>query len=359
MSVFKKGLFINPVYNKISSVPLRIQLYFWITYFSFNVLRWGNFYQDYIYSFKSNLIGFPIHIILCYLFIFIFLPKLFQGKIFEFFGYLALSLGITLILKFELTYYFINTDVLPEFAGITSKITFDYAIQTILGEVYVITFVTAIKLIIDWMKQRDLLAKNNKILLENELKYLRSQIQPHFFFNTLNNLYSLAIDKSEKTPDIILKLSDLMKYFLYETGKKFQELNKEVMHIKNYIEIEKLRYNENLKINFKIEGEIKKVRIIPLLLIPLVENAFKHGVRNCIGHSYIHIDLIVDKNSIYFAVENSMSKPNTKLKEQIGGIGLSNIKKRLDLNYGKGNYQLKTFEEKNKHIAQLNINLAK
>ena len=145
------------------------------------------------------MIGFPIHIILCYLFIFIFLPKLFQGKIIEFFSYLALSLGITLILKFELTYYFINTDVLPEFAGITSKITFDYAIQTILGEVYVITFVTAIKLIIDWMKQRDLLAKNNKILLENELKYLRSQIQPHFFFNTLNNLYSLAIDKSEKT----------------------------------------------------------------------------------------------------------------------------------------------------------------
>ena len=133
---------------------------------------------------------------------------------------------------------------MPEYAGITPNIDFQYATTVILGEVYVVSFVTAIKLAIDWIKQKEYLNETNEVLLENELKYLRSQIQPHFFFNTLNNLYSLTIDKSDKAPDLILKLSDLMKYFLYETGKEFQILENEISHIKDYIEIEKLRYDE-------------------------------------------------------------------------------------------------------------------
>ena len=229
--------------------------------------------------------------------------------------------------------------------------------STLLGEIYVITFVTSIKLVIDWIKQREIIVKTNKILLENELKYLRSQIQPHFFFNTLNNLYSLTIDKSDKAPNLILKLSDLMKYFLYETGKEFQKLEKEINHIKDYIEIEKLRYDESLSISFVIKGEIKKKKIRPLLLIPLVENAFKHGARSSKLNGYINIDLKVEGDFLNFRVENSMTKINNKLKEQIGGIGLSNIKKRLELNYGEGNFDLKNFEEKNKYIAQLRVKL--
>ena len=357
MKISKTALFVNPISYKISSIALNTQISFWLIYFSFNVLRWGNFYQDYVYSFKSNLIGFPIHIILCYVFIFVFLPKLFQGKVFEFFSLIVLSLSLTLFLKFELTYYLINTDVLPEFAGVTSEITFDYAVQTILGEIYVITFVTAIKLIIDWIKQKELIATTNKIYLENELKYLRSQIQPHFFFNTLNNLYSLAIDKSDKAPDLILKLSDLMKYFLYETGKEFQKLEKEINYIKDYIEIEKLRYKDSLNVSFNIEGEIKNKKIRPLLLIPLVENAFKHGVRGCTSDCYITIHLKVEKSMLTFKIENPIAKTEKRLKEQIGGIGLSNIKKRLELNYGEGNFNFKNFKEKNKYIAELKVKL--
>ena len=265
MNISKKSLFTNPTYNKISSIPISSQIYFWLGYFAFNTIRWGSFYKDFPYSLKSNLIEFPFHIILSYLFIFVMLPKLFNGKKLEFITLLVISLGITLILKFQITFYFTSGDVLPEFAGITSKINFDYAVQVILGEIYVIGFVTSIKLVIDWIKQRDLLNYTSKMLLENELKYLRSQIQPHFFFNTLNNLYSLTIDKSEKAPDLILKLSDLMKYFLYETGKDYQTLKNEIAHIKDYIEIERLRYDETLKIDFNIEGEIKKTMIKPLL----------------------------------------------------------------------------------------------
>jgi len=357
MNIYNSKLFTYPTYNKISSIKINTQIYFWLTYFTFNVLRWGVFYQDYAYSLKSNLIGFPIHITLCYLFIFIFLPKLFQGKVFEFFSLITLSLSVAVLLKFQLTFSFLSEDVLPEYTAITSNITFSYLIQTVLGEVYVISFVSCIKLVIDWTKQREFLLNTNKILLENELKYLRSQIQPHFFFNTLNNLYSLTIDKSDKAPDLILKLSDLMKYFLYETGKEYQSLSNEIKHIKDYIDIEKLRYNEELKVSFNIRGAVKKTMIRPLLLIPLVENAFKHGARNSKKNSYITIDLKINSSEINFKVENSFSKSTKPIKVQVGGIGLANIKKRLEINYGKENFSLNTFEEKNKYIAELIVKL--
>ena len=357
MKISKRALFTNPTYNKISSIPISSQILFWLGYFTFNTVRWGSFYDDYAYSIKSNIIEFPFHIILSYVFIFYLLPKLFNGKGIEFFTLLFISLGVALILKFQIAYYFTSGDVMPEYAGITSKIDLSYATTFILGEIYVIAFVTAIKLAIDWIKQREYLARTNEILLESELKYLRSQIQPHFFFNTLNNLYSLTIDKSDKAPDLILKLSDLMKYFLYETGKEFQTLKNEVSHIKDYIDIEKLRYDETLKVNFDISGKTKKIIVKPLILIPLVENAFKHGARNSKKNGYINIDLMATKNLLDFRVENSFENQTKKIKGQIGGIGLTNLKKRPELNYGSDYYSLEIIEKKNKYIAHLKIKL--
>ena len=357
MEIKKRRLFRNPTYNKISSIPISSQILFWIGYFTFNTIRWGSFYSDYAYSFKSNLIEFPFHIALSYIFIFYLLPKLFNGKVIDFFTLLVISLGLALVLKFLVAYYFTSGDVMPEYAGITSTLNLAYATSYLLGQIYVIGFVTAIKLAIDWIKQKEYLTETNEMLLENELKYLRSQIQPHFFFNTLNNLYSLTIDKSDKAPDLILKLSDLMKYFLYETGKEFQTLENEISHIKDYIEIEKLRYDENLKVNFNINSKTKKVIVKPLILIPLVENAFKHGARNSKKNGYITIDLNATSNLLDFRIENSFEKPTKKIKAQIGGIGLTNLKKRLELNYGPDFYNLDITKEKNKYIAHLKIKL--
>ena len=357
MEIKKRRLFRNPTYNKISSIPVSSQILFWIGYFTFNTIRWGSFYSDYAYSFKSNLIEFPFHIALSYIFIFYLLPKLFNGKVIDFFTLLVISLGLALVLKFLVAYYFTSGDVMPEYAGITSTLNLAYATSYLLGQIYVIGFVTAIKLAIDWIKQKEYLTETNEMLLENELKYLRSQIQPHFFFNTLNNLYSLTIDKSDKAPDLILKLSDLMKYFLYETGKEFQTLENEISHIQDYIEIEKLRYDENLKVNFNINSKTKKVIVKPLILIPLVENAFKHGARNSKKNGYITIDLNATSNLLDFRIENSFEKPTKKIKAQIGGIGLTNLKKRLDLNYGPDFFNLDIIKEKNKYIAHLKIKL--
>ena len=357
MEIKKRRLFRNPTYNKISSIPISSQILFWIGYFTFNTIRWGSFYSDYAYSFKSNLIEFPFHIALSYIFIFYLLPKLFNGKVIDFFTLLVISLGLALVLKFLVAYYFTSGDVMPEYAGITSTLNLAYATSYLLGQIYVIGFVTAIKLAIDWIKQKEYLAETNEMLMEHELKYLRSQIQPHFFFNTLNNLYSLTIDKSDKAPDLILKLSDLMKYFLYETGKEFQTLENEISHIQDYIEIEKLRYDENLKVDFNINGSTKKIMIKPLILIPIVENAFKHGARNSKKNGYIVLDLNATSRLLDFRVENSFEKPTKKIKAQIGGIGLTNLKKRLDLNYGPDFFNLDIIKEKNKYIAHLKIKL--
>lgn len=168
MKISKRALFTNPTYNKISSIPISAQVFFWLGYFSFNTIRWGSFYSDYAYSFKSNLIEFPFHIALSYLFIFYLLPKLFNGKIIECFTLLFISLGLTLVLKFQVTYYFTSGDVLPEYAGITSNIDFQYATNVILGEVYVVSFVTAIKLAIDWIKQKEYLNETNEVLLKKK-----------------------------------------------------------------------------------------------------------------------------------------------------------------------------------------------
>ena len=251
MKISKRALFTNPTYNKISSIPISTQVFFWLGYFSFNTIRWGSFYSDYAYSFKSNLIEFPFHIALSYLFIFYLLPKLFNGKIVECFTLLLISLGLTLVLKFQLTYYFTSGDVMPEYAGITPNIDFQYATTVILGEVYVVSFVTAIKLAIDWIKQKEYLNETNEVLLENELKYLRSQIQPHFFFNTLNGrvgrgdgvpikyeyvdlkqneLYNLKTDPSEST-NIIQDFPDIVKQIEHLANKKRQEIGDDLYGI--------------------------------------------------------------------------------------------------------------------------------
>ena len=127
MKISKRALFTNPTYNKISSIPISTQVFFWLGYFSFNTIRWGSFYSDYAYSFKSNIIEFPFHIAYLIFLFFIYFQSFFNGKIIECFTLLFISLGLTLVLKFQLTYYFTSGDVMPEYAGITSNIDFQYA----------------------------------------------------------------------------------------------------------------------------------------------------------------------------------------------------------------------------------------
>ena len=192
---------------------------------------------------------------------------------------------------------------------------------------------------------------------DQELQYLKKQIHPHFLFNTLNTIYGFALKQSENTPEIILKLSNLLDYILYQVNKPKVSLKQEIMHLKEYIDLEHIRFQDTLKINFSSERIIHEKLIPPMLLIPFVENAFKHG--NLInGFLRIDIDIKIKDDSLNFNIKNTVKKEVDENSKT--GIGLENIKKRLDLIYPDA-YNLKIDQVEEWYQVELhieNINIA-
>jgi len=189
-------------------------------------------------------------------------------------------------------------------------------------------------------------------LKEQELQYLKMQIHPHFLFNTLNTIYGFALKKSEHTPEIILMLSNLLDYILYQINKPKVSLKEEVLHIKEYIELEKIRFKDTLNVSFSTNEIDSTIEVAPMLLIPFIENAFKHG--NLIN-GFLKIEAIVRviENRLEFSIKNTVLNDN--IKKENNGIGLDNIKKRLDLNYSN-NYQLQIENANNWYTVNLVIN---
>jgi sensor histidine kinase YesM len=186
-------------------------------------------------------------------------------------------------------------------------------------------------------------------LKEQELKFLKMQIHPHFLFNTLNTLYGFALKKSEKAPEMILKLSNLLDYILYQVDKPLVLLQDEIKHIEDYVSLEEFRFQESLQITINKDLIDEKLEIAPMLLLPFVENAFKHGAQ-IDGVVAVNINLKVDENTLNFTIENS-AKNNENSKK---GIGLENIKKRLEMLHPK-NHFLEILQEEKKFRVNLKI----
>jgi hypothetical protein len=188
-------------------------------------------------------------------------------------------------------------------------------------------------------------------LKEQELNYLKMQIHPHFLFNTLNTMYGFALKKADETPEMILKLSNLLDYLLYQVDKPFVLLSDEINHINDYIELEKMRFNNTLSITFETKSIHENTKIAPMLLLPFVENSFKHGsLKN--GVLAIKIKLFQNKNNLFFEIENTCNSNSQSEK----GIGLENIKKRLELIY-KDNYLLNIENYSNLFKVTLNLEI--
>ena len=186
-----------------------------------------------------------------------------------------------------------------------------------------------------------------------ELQLLKSQLNPHFYFNTLNNLYGLAMIAPKKAPDAILKLSDIMEYVIYDCRHDRVSIEKELRFISSYIELEKLRYDNSASISLQITGDAKDKVISPLLLIQFIENAFKHGLEQFKNNSYLRIHIDIQNGHLRYESVNSINDATHSIS---GGVGLTNVKKRLEIIY-PSKHELHIHSENNEYTVKLLLKL--
>ena len=332
-------------------------LLFWIAvwFFFFYFFSYNSDRTDYSIWFSSALL--PLTIALSYFVNYYLIPKYLLTKqyarfaLYSFYTLIFSSYIIVLIIYACLIFIlYFNISIMPPMGK-----NFFFILILVYLVVGIISLVSLLNYSFKTASKNKEL--QNKILSaqlqykEQELHYLKRQIHPHFLFNTLNTIYGFALKQSKQTPDVILKLSNLLDYILYKVNKPRVSLKEEVLHIKEYIELEKIRFQDTLKVNFNFSNINENIQVAPMLLIPFVENAFKHGgiIR---GFLEIEIEIFIKENELTFRINNTIQQ--TEENEQAGGMGLENIRKRLDLNYDK-NYSLQFNTEENWYEVELKI----
>ncbi|MGE4586876.1 MAG: sensor histidine kinase [Mangrovibacterium sp.] len=216
------------------------------------------------------------------------------------------------------------------------------------------------KFLTDWIELQDISLRFHKVereKLEAELNTLKAQINPHFLFNSLNNIYSLCLVNSKKTPELILKLSDLMRHVLYESRENFVPLKKEIEFVKNFIELQQIRLNDQVDIQVLIDGDVNNQLVIPLIFEPFIDNAFKHGPRSFSGNDFIHVSIKIEGEWLRFTTSNTCSEQTDCKKDRAHGIGLSNIRQRLALLYKKADYDLEISKKAPIFTVRLDLRL--
>lgn len=360
--------------TRLSRIPLHVS--FWFIYFSLQLI---NIKLAYSISMGGAII-FALRNILYsastfYLLVYFFIPGLLKKNHYILFILACLStfwinniinyLSVLFIIK----YTNLQDPVLLPYVKRIATFNFSYIISVknvlefSMGLFYISSLPIMLKVFFDFINAsgtRSFLEKQNLVL---ELGFLKSQLNPHFLFNALNNIYSLSFKSDPRAPDFILKLSDLMRYTLYETTAELVPLSKEIAFLKNYIELEKVRYNSRTSISFKTdfaEDEIRGIQIAPLVFFCFVENAFKHGLNARINNSWVEILISYKEGILILHVVNSCgsnTRNNTSVPVEVGGIGVFNTQKRLSILY-ENHYELKTEQTEEVYSIKLKINLS-
>ncbi|MEJ7693589.1 histidine kinase [Daejeonella sp.] len=259
---------------------------------------------------------------------------LFRKKYLEFAGLLLVYLVLHNAYRIGVYWVVSNSSFLPVQMVARAKIYYSnnsvfHHIITIF-ELRDLLVLSSLAYFIRSARQDKKISELQKMQIQTELNYLKVQMQPHFFFNTLNNIYALTLQRSEKAAPLVAKHADMMRYILYESSGKPVELKKEIAFIQNYIEIEAMHHSENIDISLETQGIIDSAFIEPLLILPFIENMFKHGIRQETGMGYVHIIISLVENELSMELKNS--KPAGMNNAQ-KGIGLQNARKRLEMLY--------------------------
>lgn len=326
------------------------QVIFWVGYYLFYSFFEGGFY-GYGAGFLSTFVSTLFTIIIFYTHALYLFPEMFRKKkyiLYFFYSFLLLIVLVGLRLFGE---YLVLSGI-PMFGDqpviTTTKVSYRFAMG-------IITMVVSvpIKYMFDYFQ---LQTKQQQIInqqLDAEMKYLKQQINPHFLFNTLNNLLYLTKKKSDAAPGVVEKLANLMRYMLEKESVEFVPMEEEIEFINSYLELEKIRVPQ-ITIAFDITGDVKNKLIPPMLLIPLVENVFKHGVDKSSNNNFVKLSAVINFNKFVFIVKNPIYKEDYSTNE--GGIGLQNLQKRLKLIYNN-NYCFKSYVKDENFISELVIPL--
>ena len=316
-----------------------LHLLFWMLVYLFFIVFFGRSSRDYGITIIFVSMLLPLSIVTTYFLNYFLIPRyLFTKKygkfvLFVFYTFVVsiwLEVFISLIVFILITNYQADQMNPSSFDGLLLMV----------GLYFIIIIAVAIKLV---RRSFQIQKQNTELdnrrfqmeikLKEAELKLLKAQIHPHFLFNTLNNLYGLTLDKSDEAPKLVLQLSEILDYILYRCDEKLVSINEELTILKNYIEIEKIRYSGKLKLTDDFQKETGNLRIAPLILLPFVENAFKHGVSHFPGVAFVNIKISIVETNLFFKIENSKNPAVNKEAEHTKGVGLKNVRKRLDLIY--------------------------
>jgi LytS/YehU family sensor histidine kinase len=228
--------------------------------------------------------------------------------------------------------------------------------RNVLPFLHVGGFAVSIKLLQYWYIQRKqtLEAERQKTIVE--LQLLKAQLHPHFLFNTLNNLYAHSLEASPRCPEIVMKLSELLRFMIYESNTPKMPLTKEIQALQSYITLEELRYGDRIDISVTIEGDVEKYQIAPFLLLPFLENAFKHGTSKQLEKCWLSLSLSMEGSLMYFKLVNSVDRGKDEELTKPGGLGLMNVKKRLELLY-KNKYKFETKRLEDVFVVDLEVTL--
>jgi sensor histidine kinase YesM len=306
-------------------------------------------------SYVESFLFLPQHIFLSYAILYFVLPRfILKGK--YWYGLFSIALLIVIAaLCSPLSNYLLINPYRRSIGCPVSHLTIPQSFMGGLrGSTTVAGFAAAIKLIKYWYLKNIENQRLEKEKLAAELQLLKGQIHPHFMFNTLNSIYSMALKQSAQTADSILKLSQLMRYILTECNGPVVLLSKEVEILQHYIELEKGRFQERLDMTVNIQGNLRQ-NIAPLLLLPFLENSFKHGASEMIDQAWISLDLLVQEDTLKFKLINGRD-PNAANHPYSGNIGLQNVKKRLQLIYPNA-HELRITEDDDTFVVSLTLKL--
>jgi len=317
---------------------------FWLIWYFFYIITFSSEYLD-AREFAQNLGLLPVRMASTYVLLYWMLPKFLFTKQYLLFSILfvihAILYGLCINAVLHYGFGLYSTGGI----SLIRSVVLNYQIPASAVAVYIFK---------RWyrMQQQNLTLEKEK--LETELTFLKSQIHPHFLFNTLNNLYALTIEKSEKAPTVVVQLSSLLGYTLYSGRETTVELREELKQLRDYIELEKLRYGNGLKVSFNTPDQIDGLRIAPLMLLPFVENSFKHGAGIEIESPFIELFVEINDSVLDFRIRNSYDKEADKTVQNKAGIGLKNVKRRLELLYPQKHRLDIT---KNTDIFEIRLNL--